>query len=223
MSANLRWGQACPGALVEQVRRLGVDAVGLQELGPAQADAIARELPFGLLAPAAGAAGTGIALRHPAKVDLVPMRFRPLHVAVLEPDAWPGLAEPLEFAATHFAAPHVKPYGSGVWYRSRQLRDIEAYLRSTPRERRVLVGDFNATPVWPAYRRIASHLTDAAVEVAQVRGRPLRRTWGPWPGSSRWLRIDHAFVRGVRAVDFQVVPIDGSDHDAIVIDLSFDF
>jgi endonuclease/exonuclease/phosphatase (EEP) superfamily protein YafD len=220
MSANLCHGRADPERLVAQIRRLAVDAVAMQELGHEQAEAVSEALPHGVLAPDARAAGTGIALRRPAKIDVVPMTFRPLHTAQLGPADWPGLDGELELAATHFAAPHVKPYGTGFWRRRCQMRDIEHYLVSTPRERRVLVGDFNATPWWPAYKRIASHLTDAAVEVAQVRGRSLRRTWGPWPGSPRCLRIDHAFVRGVRPADFQVVPIDGSDHDAIVIDLS---
>jgi len=221
MSANLRWGQADPAALVAQIRRLEIDAIGLQELGHEQAEAISEELPYGVMTPADGAAGTGIALRRPAKIDVVPMAFRPLHTALLEPAEWDGIDAPVEFASTHFAAPHVKPYGSGAWHRRCQLRDIERYLLSTPRDRRVLVGDFNATPWWPAYRRIASQLTDAAVEVAQVRGRPLERTWGPWPGSVRLLRIDHAFVRGLRPCEFEVVGIDGSDHDAIVIEFSF--
>lgn len=222
MSANLRWGQADPERLVALIRRLEIDALGLQELGNELAEAVAQELPYGVLSPSSDSTGTGIALRRPAKIDIVPMAFRPLHTALLDPSDWPQLDDEVEFASTHIAAPHVKPYGSGLWYRRRQIRDLERYLTSTPRDRRVLVGDFNATPAWPAYQRIASHLTDAAVEVAMVRGRSVGRTWGPWPGSVRCLRIDHAFVRGLRAVEFQVVPIDGSDHDAIVIDLSSD-
>ena len=84
----------------------------------------------------------------------------------------------------------------------------------------MLVGDFNSTPLWPSYRRIASQLADAAVAVAQVTGRPLVSTWGPGAGARRVLRIDHAFVRGVTALDFRVVNIAGSDHDAIVIEFS---
>lgn len=220
MSANLRWGLADPERFVALLRQHRVDVVGLQELGHDQADAIAEELPFGLMSPAEGPGGTGLALRRPAKVDAIAMNFRPLHVAMLEPGEWPGLHGPVEIAATHFAAPHVKPYGSGFWHRYRQLRDIEGYLVSNPLDRRVLVGDFNATPVWPAYRRIASHLTDAAVEVAQLQGRPLRKTWGPLLDSAHWLRIDHAFVRGLRSLDFEVVGIEGSDHGAIIVDFS---
>ena len=220
MSANLRWGRADPEALLALIRRLEVDAVGLQELGHEQAEAIAEELPYGMLAPGAGPEGTGIALRRPAAVEAIPMSYRPLHVAQLHPADWPGLEAPVELASTHFAAPHIRPYGSAIGHRRRQLGDIERYLGSTPRDRRVLLGDFNSTPLWPAYRRIASQLTDAAVQVAAARGGSARRTWGPWPGSIRLLRIDHAFVRGLGVLDFQVIELPGSDHDAIVIDLS---
>lgn len=220
MSANLRRGHADSDALVDLIRRLRVDAVGLQELGPAQAELISTELPHGLLSPSASAEGTGLALRKPARVVAVPTAYRPLHVAHLESTEWPGLGGPVELATTHFAAPHVRPYGSGFQTRRRQLRDIEAYLASSGAASRVLFGDFNATPVWSAYRRIASHLTDVAVELAAAQGRSPRKTWGPWPGSPRWLRLDHAFARGLRPVEFQVVALPGSDHDAIVIDFT---
>jgi len=85
---------------------------------------------------------------------------------------------------------------------------------------RVLVGDFNATPVWPVYRRIASVLSDAALMVARRRGERPRNTWGPWAGSPRLLRIDHAMVEGVGVEDLQVVHVPGSDHSAVVVDVT---
>ena len=220
MSANLWWGRAETEALMALVRDLKVDALCCQELGFEQAEAISEELAFGQLSPASDASGTGIALRRPAEIEVVPMTYRALHVARLSPADWQGLSAPIELSSTHLAAPHIKPYGSGPWIRRRQTREIERYLLENPVARRVLVGDFNATPLWPAYRRIASQLTDAAVEVAQVSGRPVLPTWGPWIGSRRLLRIDHSFVRGITPLDFRVVRVPGSDHDAIVIDFS---
>ena len=82
----------------------------------------------------------------------------------------------------------------------------------------VVIGDFNATPMWPAYKRLATHFTDAAISVAQAKGRPVLPTWG-WQGGRRRLRLDHAFTRGIRAEHFEVVPLEGSDHSAIVVDL----
>ena len=81
------------------------------------------------------------------------------------------------------------------------------------------MGDFNSTPLWPAYRRIRSHLTDAAVAVAERRGRRVGRTWGPWASAPRLLRIDHGFVSGLEVEEFRVVEVFGSDHSAIVMDV----
>jgi len=63
-------------------------------------------------------------------------------------------------------------------------------------------------------------LTDAAVTVARRRGERPKATWGPWSGSPRLLRIDHAMVGGVTVEGFRVVDIPGSDHDAVVIDIT---
>jgi endonuclease/exonuclease/phosphatase (EEP) superfamily protein YafD len=82
----------------------------------------------------------------------------------------------------------------------------------------VLVGDQNTTPRWPAYRRLASTLTDAALETARREGRRPGRTWGLRYGP-RLLRIDHALVAGVTVDDVQVLPIAGSDHHALVVDV----
>lgn len=220
MSANLWWGRADADALHALLRELEIDAIGCQELGFEQAEAIADALPHALLAPSMGADGTGIALRHPAALETIAMPYRDLRVATLSPADWPGLSAPIELASVHVAAPHIRPYGSGPLRRRAQLRALESYLRGRPAERRVLVGDFNATPVWPVYRRIASQLTDAAVAVAKANGLPLSSTWGPWAGSPRVLRIDHAFCSGLVPVSFQTVALPGSDHDAIVIEFS---
>ena len=91
MSANLCWGRADPECLLALVRRLEVDVVGLQELGCDQAEAVSQELPYGVLSPSNDSTGTGVALRRPAKIDVIPMAFRPLHTALLDPADWPAL------------------------------------------------------------------------------------------------------------------------------------
>ncbi|MEE3331021.1 MAG: endonuclease/exonuclease/phosphatase family protein [Myxococcota bacterium] len=220
MSANLWWGKANAEGLLALIRLYDIDAICCQELGFEQAEAISEELAFGELSPSKGPKGTGIALRRPATIEVVPMTYRPLHVARLDPADWPELGAPVEIATTHLAAPHIPPYGIGPFTRRRQTRQIESYLVENPVAHRLLVGDFNATPLWPAYRRIASQLTDAAVAVAQVEGRPVSATWGPGSGARRVLRIDHAFVSGLTPLAFEVVELAGSDHAAIVIDFS---
>jgi endonuclease/exonuclease/phosphatase family metal-dependent hydrolase len=74
----------------------------------------------------------------------------------------------------------------------------------------------NATPVWPAYRRLTSMLTDGIAEAGAS-----RRTWGPFWWSPRMLRIDHVLVSsGVRVLDAHVRTVRGSDHSAVVVDIA---
>ena len=115
----------------------------------------------------------------------------------------------------HLAAPHVHPVAQRFRDRRGQLRDMLAYLDTTPRRRRVLAGDLNSTPLWPAYRRLRRRFDDAAVEAARRIGRRPGRTWGPWSGSVRLLRIDHVLVRGLVATATRVLPLRGSDHSAL--------
>jgi endonuclease/exonuclease/phosphatase (EEP) superfamily protein YafD len=119
----------------------------------------------------------------------------------------------------HLAAPHVHPVVQRLWDRRGQVRDVIAHLDATPRRRRVLAGDLNATPLWPAYRRLRERLGDAVEEAARRNGRRAERTWGPWYGSARILRIDHVLVQGLIATETRVLPIRGSDHSALVADL----
>jgi vancomycin resistance protein VanJ len=218
VSANLWNGAADPDAFAELIVSLAPDAVATQEMTPEQADALARVLPYGLLEPARDFSGMGIALRAPGRVRRLGMPIRDAHMADVQ---WAGpLGAPveLEILNVHFVAPH-SSLGRALRWRRAQLRELLRHLEASPRRRRVLVGDFNATPLWPLYRRLAARLTDAAVAAARHHSRPVQRTWGPWPGAPRLLRIDHALVHGVAVADFHTRPIAGGDHSAIVVDI----
>lgn len=216
LSANLANGRAEPEAFAALVEALAPDVVAVQELAPPQADALARVMPFGKLEPAWNHHGMGIALRDPGSVEWVPLPYRSALVGELS--GLDGLA-PVEVVNLHLAAPHVQPMPRRLRERRGQVRGILAYLDAVPRPRRVLAGDLNATPLWPAYRRLRARFEDAAVQAAQRRGRRPDRTWGPWPGSVRMLRIDHVLVRGLVASATQVLPLRGSDHSALLADL----
>ena len=86
-----------------------------------------------------------------------------------------------------------------------------------------MVGDFNATPIWPVYRAMAAVLEDLALTHARATGRRPRRTWPSWPeplGWFRFLRIDHCFGHGLEVHHCEVVDLPGSDHKGLLLDLA---
>ena len=189
-------------------------------MAPEQADALARVLPHGLLEPARDFTGMGIALREPgARAPAgAPLPRRARRRNPLRPTG--GRAPRARAVERARAGAALAAELALLGHRSGQLRGLMRHLAASPHRRRVLVGDLNATPIWPLYRRLAARLSDAAVVAARRHGRRVQRTWGPWPGAPRLLRIDHALVHGVGVEDFQVVPIPGGDHSAIVVDVA---
>ena len=87
--------------------------------------------------------------------------------------------------------------------------------------RRVLCGDLNATPLWPAYRRLVGYYSDGIVRARKREGRRPVRTWGPTTYGPRLLRIDHVLVSGLVVTAAATVRIDGSDHLGVVADLAY--
>ena len=219
LSANLANGRADADAFGDLVESVEPDVVVVQELAPPQAEVLGRVLPFGKLEPARDHHGMGIALRAPGSVRALRLPYRSAFVAELPR---PDDDEPVEVLNLHLAAPHVHPVAQRFRDRRGQLRDMLAYLDTASRRRRVLAGDLNSTPLWPAYRRLRSRFDDAAVEAARRIGRRPGRTWGPWSGSVRLLRIDHILVRGFVATETRVLPIRGSDHSALFAELVLD-
>jgi len=217
LSANLQNGGARPEAFAELVETCGPDAVVVQELAPEQADALARVLPHGELAPDRTHTGMGIALRRPARLARLPLAHRSAHLAALEPADWPELSRPVEIVNVHILAPHCHPAWAQPWRRRRQLQALLAHVEADPERARAVVGDFNATPIWPVYRRLARSLEDLALAHARARGTRPARTWPRWRGAPL-LRIDHCFGSGLVVESFEVVDLPGSDHYAIVVD-----
>jgi endonuclease/exonuclease/phosphatase family metal-dependent hydrolase len=211
LSANVLNGGTRPDALIELLRRVAPDAAVFQELAPEQAEAISEVLPHGRLEPSRNHHGMGIALRHPGRDGRVELPVRDALLASLSPAEWSELAAPVEIVNVHIHAPHIRPW-SALGLRRGQLKGLLAHLQRTPDRPQVVIGDFNATPLWPIYRRVRQQRRDAARAVTRRPG----RTWGPGPGTPRLLRIDHAFVQHLEVESVQVEPLPGSDHSALV-------
>jgi endonuclease/exonuclease/phosphatase (EEP) superfamily protein YafD len=212
ISANLASGRADAWSFARLAHGLGADVVAVQELATTQAEALATVFPFGGLE--VRPCRLGIALRQPGCVREIALAGRSACTTDVAADAPGGL---VTIVNAHIIAPHVGPPWEIAALRRRQVHGLQTYLRSAPPPL-VLVGDLNSTPLWPAYRRLSSILTDAAVEAARRERRRPCRTWGLWHGP-RLFRIDHALVAGVTVEKVQVVPIAGSDHHAVVVDV----
>ena len=214
LSANLLCGGARPDALIELLRRLAPDVAVFQELAPEQAEAVSEVLPHGRLEPTRDHHGMGIALRHPGRDGRIGLPVRDALLARLSPPEWGELAAPVEIVNVHIQAPHIRPWAAAGARRG-QLQGLLSHLERTRDRPQVVIGDFNATPLWPLYRRIGRERRDAARSLAS---RP-RRTWGP-VGFPRLLRIDHAFVQDLEVEAVEVEPLRGSDHSALLVDLA---
>ena len=221
LSANLRHDSADPVALLEMLDALEVDVLCVQELGPRLADAIGRALPAGALGPDAAGAGLGIACRRPVEVQRLPLPGRDGWVARLSPAHWSELLHPIEVANVHIFAPQTWPYFPRAHTRGRQVDELLAFLDEAKPLPRALLGDFNSTPQWPAYRRIAARLRHSVT--AHASGAFARhRTWPHVPalGIAGWIGIDHCFLTGLVARSLRVVPLRGSDHLGLCVDVA---
>jgi endonuclease/exonuclease/phosphatase (EEP) superfamily protein YafD len=219
MTANLWNGGANTQALTDLLESLRPDVLAVQELSHEQAEVISTVLPHGVLEPREDHHGMGIALTRAARLRRIRLPGRDARVARLCPDDWTGLQTPLEIVNVHVWAPHVPPFWRTLSLRRGQLRGLTRHLSEAPHGARVVCGDFNATPAWPLYRRLAGQVEDLALTHARRLGRRPDRTWGPWSSAPRLFRIDHAFASGLTPLDVRVVHVPGSDHSALVIDL----
>ncbi len=216
MTANL-WAEHIDVAgFAEVLDRVGADVVAVQELQEEGAAVITDRYAHHGLSPHHDTLGTGIATRRPAVIVKLPMYYRSGWVARLDPAHWPELPAPLEVVCVHFANPIGFPWWRSVRRRRRQLADLDRYLDGSDGPL-VLVGDLNASPRWPLYRRLAARLQDGPVGTGTA-----SRTWR-WQGRGRLLlRIDHALTRRVTTLAAFTVPVPGSDHQALVLDVAID-
>ena len=225
LSANLKNGAADPDAFTNLVASLSVDVLAVQEVSFEQAESLSALFEHGEIVPDDHYVGRGLLCRHPARMTRIAMAWGFGQTARLESGDWSHLSGPVEITNLHVAAPHMFSPRLGMILRRQQGRQLDAYLERAEQEMqpgpaRLMVGDFNATPAWPWYRRMAARFTDAAVEFASKAGTKTQPTWGPWPGGPKLLRIDHGFIRGLQVEGFEVLEVAGSDHSALVMKIT---
>jgi endonuclease/exonuclease/phosphatase (EEP) superfamily protein YafD len=215
MTANLHYGTADPSRVIALVRAERPDILVLVELTPRSAvtldrAGLRRELPERVPRARTGGAGTAIYARVPV---------RPAgraHTRFESPRATLELGgRTLTVQATH-PAPPVPRHLAPDW-----RRDLDA-VRAAVTEVRgplVVMGDFNATLDHPRFRSIlgAADLRDAH----DALGRGLV---GTWPEDSRvpaFAHLDHVLVsRELSVRRVREHPLPGSDHRAVVADLT---
>ena len=151
--------------------------------------------------------GRGLLAAHPIEVDELPLAHRS------------GLRASIDVAgiATEVMLAHLANPLHGIpAFRDRraQVEGILSHLDrvGTPA---LLAGDLNATPLWPAYRRLRRRFRDGVLDAARRESRLPARTWAPRPGWPPMLRIDHILTAGLRLEDVRVHPVEGSDHHAV--------
>lgn len=206
LSANLFSGGARPAALTRVLEEYQPAIAAFQELAPEAAEAVSSHFEHGFLDPRADYSGLGIASHLPIAIERRSLPHRDAFVArTADFDLW----------SVHLANPVDAPPPIAA-RRAQVAALVEGISGDEPL---VVMGDFNATPMWPAYRRITRHLEDGVAAWAAAVGRRPARTWAYRPGWPPMLRIDHAFVRNMKVTLASVVPIAGSDHRALIVDL----
>ncbi len=231
MTANL-WGpQSDPEGLTRVLAAVDPDVVAVQEMERQAADVIADHFAHHGLDPRHSALGSGVGLRYPATFERVPMAHRHGWSARFRP---PGWDLPVELVAVHLVNPISWPAWRSVARRTHQVSAVLDHVRGLDVPT-VVVGDMNATPLWPAYRRLVGSpapgdllgnrsgngvvVPSGLQDAARLAGKP-RRTWRWRAHGPPMLRIDHALVRGLSVKASTVVVVPGSDHLALVVDLA---
>jgi hypothetical protein len=217
-TVSLRRGLVAPGPVVELVRRHAVDVLAVQELTP-DAESALRAAGIERLLPAAHVV--------PARPGSVPAASGAVwtRLPVVGRSATPGIFEQptvrlgagaaadVALTSVHTFPPALSPAAVRAW-----AGDLRVLPAPEPGVLRVLAGDFNATLDHAALRAVVGRgYRDAARDA----GRALTWTWRPLRLRFPRLTIDHVLLDpriGVVAVD--AVPVDGSDHRALVAELA---
>lgn len=211
ITANLLHERVDTTALKELLGKVQPDVMVAQELAEPAAEVISGWFEHSSLHPSSTFTGRGIGSNLPVAFGQIEMPGRFATVATVE-----TTHGQVTVAGMHLINPVGFPWWRAVGLRRAQLENLESWMAGVQGPL-VVAGDMNASPLWPAYKRLATGLDDLVVEA--YGDEPAPRTWAWRPGWPRLLRIDHVFGRHVRSKGADVVEIAGSDHWAVIVDV----
>ncbi len=190
LTMNLYNGAADAASLAAALEELRPDVVAVQELARNGADVLSAWSVTGMLDPRDDTRGTGIAASVPGEFRRLPFPNRDPIIGRFDGSVW-GLPT-IELVNVHITNPIATPLRNSRRLRQQEAAALETLLAEHDDGTvRVMVGDFNSSPAWPLYRRVARLAVDGALQAGTA-----ARTWGYYPGSPRMLRIDHVFLQG---------------------------
>ena len=208
LTVNLLNGEASPDSLARVLEATDPDIMLAQELAPNAGSVIERHFAHGVVKPVMDYQGKAIVSKEPIHVEEVDFPFR----SIMRGETEGGI----EVINIHLANP-IDGWRGRVPERRGQVQALEQLIE--PPRTRIVAGDFNSSPAWPAYKRLRRSLDDAVADWAERTDQTPRRTWGWRPGWPTMLRIDHVFTNNLRATWVDVVNVKGTDHKAVVVDL----
>ena len=210
LSVNASVGEVPPEAVVEIVRERGVHLLSVQELTPEfdaglRAAGIEGVLHNDVVAPVAGASGTGLYAKLPLRAIPKPQGSPFEQVAART--RWEDTA--VEVVSVH-PPPPVSAQHVAQWHET---------FRGLPRgdRPRILAGDFNATLDHRALRRL---IDSGYADAADATGNGLRTTWPAGRGLRPGIVIDHILSTStLRPVRTEVIELPRGDHRAVYAEL----
>ncbi|MBO2445985.1 endonuclease/exonuclease/phosphatase family protein [Actinomadura barringtoniae] len=218
LTANMLFGEADPNRIIQLVRSTNADILSLQEfttgaVGRLEGAGLTSLLPYKVIDPRWGAAGSGLYSRYPMQ-QLPPLPRTQMAMPQAEVTLPSGRR--LEVTAVH-PVPPISAESLHDW--KRDLGELpsarppaEASAGNASGPVRILAGDFNATLDHATLRKLIGR---GYADAADRAGEGLIPTWGltePRPP----LTIDHVLVdRRCRVQKVEIHDLKGSDHRAL--------
>lgn len=233
VTINAFYGASAPAEQAAVLASYNADVIALQELSPALAAALERDLrpiyPYQLLDPADGPGGKGVISRYPfeqmnpdqglsnpVRVDVNgrPVVLWNVHIH------FSGISRAR--SSRFFGLPYLRTYGDeGRFY---QVAELLARLEGVAGPV-IVLGDFNTGDREAGYRAMRAAFRDVFRETSAGFGYtfPNNKAIGPLTVPVPLVRIDYIWARGpitplASAVDCH----NGSDHCTVIADLRID-